>query len=181
MSNYRIARRYAHALLDSAESVKQTEEVQADLDLVIAAMTVSREFTAVIKSPVIQSWRKKNVLRELFKDRISRVTMLFLDLLCNKRREALLPHVRRAYGTEFDRRNNRLRVTVTSAVPLGAGEQQKVTDTLTNRFGKTIIADFADDASLLGGLRITVLDTVIDGSVRNQLLKLRAVLSGNTN
>ena len=62
------------------------------------------------------------------------------------------------------------------AGPLSDGEKKQLTAALEQRTGKKIEARFQEDKSLLGGAVVRVGSTIYDGSVREQLNRLREQL-----
>jgi F-type H+-transporting ATPase subunit delta len=67
--------------------------------------------------------------------------------------------------------------TVRSAVPLTAGERQRLELGLAQRFGEELVLKYVVDESLIGGLVVRVGDMVMDGSVAARLAALRDQLS----
>ena len=66
---------------------------------------------------------------------------------------------------------------VTSAVALTPDERRQLQEKLRRRFGASLEFDYTVDATLLGGLRVRVGDTFIDGSVAGRLEYLRGQLA----
>jgi F-type H+-transporting ATPase subunit b len=64
------------------------------------------------------------------------------------------------------------RAVVTSALPLGAQEQESITLDLRKQLGGKAAVEYRVDPSILGGLVIRVGDKVIDGSVSARLAEL---------
>lgn len=62
---------------------------------------------------------------------------------------------------------------VTSALELADDERTKIQESIRRRFGAALDCEFAVDPALLGGLRVRVGDTVIDGSIASRLETLR--------
>jgi F-type H+-transporting ATPase subunit delta len=61
------------------------------------------------------------------------------------------------------------RAQIISAFPLDERELAGLKTALERRFGKKIEATVSVDSSLIGGAKIVVGDTVIDGSVQGEL------------
>jgi F-type H+-transporting ATPase subunit delta len=78
---------------------------------------------------------------------------------------AVLHHYQRLVKLDIDRRTAR----VESATPMSSSEQSQLTDSLTRRYGQGLQISFAHNPALLGGLRIQVGSTVIDGTVQGRL------------
>jgi F-type H+-transporting ATPase subunit delta len=88
----------------------------------------------------------------------------------------MLREIQQAFNTELNARLGFAEAGVTSAHALSDEEKQRLTQALQQRTGKKIEARFAEDRSLVGGVVVRVGSTVYDGSVREQLTRLREQL-----
>ena len=61
---------------------------------------------------------------------------------------------------------------VESAVALNDTQQQTVRDGLSRLKGSEVAVEFAQNADLIGGMRVRLGDDVFDGSVRTRLTRL---------
>ena len=102
----------------------------------------------------------------------------FLKLLADNRRLALLPEITGLYEELRAEAERVVKATVTSAAALPAGELDKITAALRQRFGREVEIDTAIDESLIGGAVIDAGDVVIDGSLKGKLERLQAALAG---
>ena len=98
-------------------------------------------------------------------------------MLADNRRLSLLPDIAAQYEALRAEAEKVVNVTVTSAVPMGAGEVESLTAALKRRFGGEISLTQAVDAALIGGAVIDAGDVVIDGSLRGKLARLSAALA----
>jgi F-type H+-transporting ATPase subunit delta len=92
------------------------------------------------------------------------------------RRTELLPEIQQAFREELNARLGIVEAEVTSARELSAGEKKELTSVLEQRTGKKIEAQFEEDGALLGGAIVRLGSTIYDGSVRDQLNRLREQL-----
>jgi F-type H+-transporting ATPase subunit delta len=81
---------------------------------------------------------------------------------------AILSHFQRLVKLDLDRRTARIE----SAVLLAPPQQDAVQANLGRRYGSGLIVQFAQNAALIGGLRIKVGSDVYDGSVQGRLAAL---------
>jgi F-type H+-transporting ATPase subunit delta len=81
---------------------------------------------------------------------------------------AILSHFQRLVKLDIERRTSR----VESATVLTSAEQGAIQTSLTRRYGEGLSASFAQNAALIGGLRIKVGSDVYDGSVQARLKAL---------
>ena len=68
---------------------------------------------------------------------------------------------------------------MTSATGLTEDQERRLSETLSQMYGKPITLRVAVDPSIRGGLIIRIGDEVIDGSVAHRLAAARAGLAGN--
>ncbi len=173
MSAYRVARRYAEAAYGLAEEQKLGERFAADLAVIQETIRSSREFVAFLKSPVISSDRKRTILSELFKSRLSGFTVNFLNLLVEKGREDLLGDIAGEYFRLRDDRQGLVTLDVRAAAEMNSDQQKAIVSRFESLTGKKVRAAFSIDAELKGGFVARIGDTVYDGSLLRQLELLR--------
>lgn len=178
MSEITIARRYAQALHEQAAQSGVLEQVDADINLISSALADSRELRDFFGSPVISRTKKGSVVKALFGDRLQAVTLTFMALLVEKRREDVFPAVVSSYRELRDRELGVTAVSVRSAYELSDEDQGALMRALKSLTGKEVRLQTRVDASILGGLVIRIGDTVYDGSITNQLATLRERLLG---
>jgi len=178
MSNKVIASRYAQALFDEAVSIQSEVTVEQDFIAIADVVRSSPELRRLFRSPLIDSHKKKKVAVEIFKDRVSPLTMNFMKLILDKGREALLVDIITAFEDLIDIQRNILRVEITSAKPLDDGSRSSLESQLATKTGQNIRATYKEDEHLLGGVNVRIVDKVYDGSLRSQLGVLKEKLSG---
>jgi F-type H+-transporting ATPase subunit delta len=181
MADQSVARRYAQALFHLARKEGTTERVETDLEAVDALLHTSPNLLRVMKAPTIPRPQKKDLVRRLFESQVSGLTLRFLNLLIDKRREAVLSEVNREFRALSYAARNILPVTATVAMRLTPEERTRLAETLSRRTGKTIELSEEVDPTLIGGVVLRLGDTIIDGSVAGQLRRLRQQLIGSAN
>jgi len=173
MSNLRIARRYAEAVMDLATERNQMDRLSSDFELLQQAIRGSREFLVFLKSPVISTEKKQAVLAELFRSRLSDETINFLNLLTAKSREDVLPETVEEFFRLRDERQGIVTVEVRAPSELTPDQLKKIQRRFEEITQKKIQIAFVTDARVRGGFVAKVGDTIYDGSVRRQLELLR--------
>ena len=173
MSEITIARRYAQALNEQAAQAGVLEQVDADIDLISGALADSRELRAFFGSPIISREKKGQVVRALFEEHIQKVSMTFVALLVDKRREGIFPTVVSTYRELRDEQLGMTAVSVRTAYELSAEDRATLEGELRSLTGKQVRLETKVDSSILGGIVIRVGDMVYDGSITNQLATLR--------
>lgn len=173
MTEARVARRYARSLFNAAGKQGIVASVEADLDLIAAVLRSSPQFGRFLASPDATAEAKLRLLEKAFSDRVTALTMGFLRLLVDKRRESTLGHVREIFA-ELRRQQERVvRAVVTTVGPLDEDERARVVARLEAKSGKRVEAEFGTDPGLIGGINVRWGDYVLDGSLSGSLARMK--------
>lgn len=178
MKNPRAARRYAVALMNVSVEQKAVDRVADDLRTIGAVLAGSRDLRAMLGSPVIAPMKKKAVFEDLFANRVGKETLTFVHLLIHKNREAVLPELIEEFRALLDERRGIVNVDAATAMPMTPAQKSRLQQELERYTGKKVQLRLAIDPSIRGGLIVKIGDTVLDGSIRNQLVRLREQLLG---
>ncbi|MBI3124184.1 MAG: ATP synthase F1 subunit delta [Ignavibacteriales bacterium] len=173
MSVYRISYRYANSLMQLAEEKKIYSKIAQDADLIYFSLEASKELRTVLKSPVIKSTAKKNILTKIYENKISKETESFLEFVVEKGREDILFDVFKEFINLRNKKEGILRAKVVSAVELNDSVKKKITSKLEKETEKIVQSKFVVDERIIGGFVAELEDTVYDASVRHQLKLLR--------
>jgi F-type H+-transporting ATPase subunit delta len=98
-------------------------------------------------------------------------------LLIERQRVLIIPDLAQLYGAAVLEERGIAIAEVTTAEPLGQREQEMVRAQLSKLVGKSVQLRTNVDPSIIGGVIARVGDQLIDGSVINQLRRLRARLA----
>ena len=96
--------------------------------------------------------------------------------MIDRQRIADLAQIARSYRAMVDQQAGRVRATVTSAGPLTDDELSRLREALGRMTGRSIVLEAKTDSALLGGVVAQVGTTMLDGSLRTQLERMREEL-----
>ena len=173
MTESRAAYRYALAMIGLAEELKQLDKVSRDFEVMSSLVKQSRDFFLFLKSPVVNKERKKTVISEIVKGRVSEPTFRFLRLLISKGRETIVPEIIEQFSKLRDERLGVLKASVRAVQPLTPEQEKRLVEQLNRVTKKNPRLQFEKDENIIGGFIVQYEDTVWDGSVRHQLELLR--------
>lgn len=172
-----VASRYAAALADAALEEGNAERVRGDLAAFVAAFEESPELRNVLETPAVTPELKHKIVDELAQRmNLAPEVRNFVFLLLDHNRAEMLREIQQAFREALNARLGIADAHVVSARELSDGERRELTAALERRTGKRIEARFSQDAALLGGAVVRVGSVVYDGSVREQLTRLREQL-----
>lgn len=178
MAELAVVRRYARALFDTAQRAGIVDRVEEDLRGVDRVIREAPRLPRALGAPTISADRKKALLRQAFGDRVDPLTLRFLLLALDRRRQDILGHVYAEFQRMANDARNILPVEVSAAAPLDDAQQAALSAALAARTGKTIRLDVKHTPELIGGLIVRMGDTILDGSVKTKLDQLHARLMG---
>jgi len=164
-------RRYAQAVFEIARDEERLGEWLSDLRVIITALE-DTDFPSFLSNPKVSFPQKKEVLRRTFQN-INPKALNLVYLLTSRNRMELLKEISIEYERMLDEHCGRERAEVITALPLSKGEQKEVTQRLSKFRAKEVKTEFRVDPHVLGGMVIKVGDKLIDGSVKEKLLRLR--------
>ena len=170
---------YAGALADVAMASGRAETLRQEVRGFAELAAGSAELREFLESPAISRETKQQLLAGLvMRMGASQELRNFLFVLVDHHRTSLVAEIAREFETKLLERLGVAEVNITSARELTAPQKQKMAGTLESMTGKKIEAHYAVDPGLVGGLVVRIGSTVYDGSVRAQLDRLGASLTG---
>ena len=131
---------------------------------------------AALDNPRLTSADKEALLISIGGEHIDASGRSFVRVLVEADRIAVLPQIRRLFEGLKDAADGVAKARIDSAFPLSDAQTAELTAALERRFGRKIEATVNVDAALGGGARITVGDTVIDGTIEAQLAAMATQL-----
>ncbi len=173
----RAARRYATALFATAEKQNKLDAVTRDLHTVVDFIDQTPALDRMWHSRIVPTGKKRELIGLLVGAFIDPLTLSFLRLLVDKRREDILSLVRLEVQQLSDRSRHLVRAEATFALEPTPQEREQLIESLSKRTGgETVDLTVEVDPSILGGVVVRMHDTIIDGSVRGTLERLREQL-----
>lgn len=179
MPNPRLASRYAKSLIDLAIEKDQLEAVYADMLYLKAVCKQSREFLALLRSPIIKADQKNSIVTAVTKGKVSELTAAFNHLLVKKGREGDLPEIVNAFIEQYQQLKGIHSVTLTTAVPISEELKQSICQKVQSEKDLgSIELETKTDERLIGGFVLEFNNNLVDASIlrdlkdiKNQFLK----------
>ena len=172
-----IARPYASALFDLAESENQLASVETSLSDISRLIGESEDFSRFLRSPVITSDTKANALDALLaKANTNALVSNFLKLIAKNGRLFALDQIIVGFRELAAKARGEVTADVTSATPLTGAQVAELAQTLKAKIGKTVTLNQFVDASLIGGLQVKVGSQMIDSSLKTTLAAMKIAM-----
>jgi len=176
MLNKAVARRYAAAFFSLALEKGLVDSLERELAEVVKTVDENPDLQRFLDNPMVVVAEKKKVVDEVFGGRLSNLTLDFLKVVLDKRREAYLKDIYNEFVKRANEARNLVDVEVTSAKELSQADLTALEARLVKMTGKQVRLTTKVDPALIGGLVVRIGDRVIDGSVTKRLELLREAL-----
>lgn len=174
MSATRIATRYAKSLVDLAKEQNKLDRIKEDVATFQSAVE-NRDFELLLKSPIINAEKKKQVFNALFKDSFDEMTFGFLNIVLSKNRESNLPEIADSFMNQYKAINKVSEITLTTATPLSDDEVEKIKANFlkSSETRDNIEVNTKVDPAIIGGFVVEFDDKLYDASVAHKLEQLK--------
>lgn len=172
----RAVKRYATALFQTAHKAGSLDRVEKDIYMVMDLMRQMPALQDAWLSPLIPARHKHVIIAKTLGADVDPLTLSFLDMLIDKRREDVLEGIEIEIRQLADESRHLMRAEATFAVAPTATEQADLVRSLEQRTGWHVTMTTHVDPNILGGVIVRMQDTIIDGSVRGTLERLREQL-----
>lgn len=180
MTNPRLATRYAKSLVDLAVEQNQLDIVYNDMKLITSICKSNPDFVAVLRSPVINEFKKGKIVQSITKQYVCTLTTAFIDLLVRKSRETNLPEIAEAFVTQYNTINNIHKVKLTTAVAISEEVKNNIIAKVksTTAINKIELETLVKD-ELIGGFVLESAGTLVDASVLRDLKDVKKQFLNN--
>jgi len=166
--NTTVARPYAEAAFDVARERNALASWSRMLST-MAALVRDPRVAQSLDNPRLGDPEKESLLLSLMGDALDEDGRSFVRVLVDGDRIKLMPEIATLFDTLKDQAEGAAKAEIETAFELSGDQLRELTGALERRFGKRIEATVRVNRDLIGGARVTVGDTVLDGTVQAKL------------
>lgn len=167
---------YAHGVLAIARSEGLVDRVSNELFHFARAFDSNDLMRSTLSDEAIPVERRQGMVEEILGERASPLTAALASFIVGAgRARYLVSIVDKVVELAAEERKHEV-AEVRSAHPLDEDQQRRIAEALSNALDKNVEVKVVVDPSVMGGVIARVGDTVIDGSIRHRIEKLREVL-----
>jgi len=167
---------YAEALFNVARAEGTLADVEDELFRFSQTLQGSDELREALTDPAIPVARRQQIVEDLLGGRATGTTVALVSLVVGTGRARELPAIIRQLVEMSAAEARKVVAEVRTAVPLNQDQRDRLAKALGEATGRDVALKVIIDPSVLGGVIAQVGDTVIDGTVRTRLERLRKAL-----
>lgn len=172
----KIANTYAEALytLVSDEGLEKT--VLYELSVLRQCFAADPEFIRLLANPSFPKDVRCHTLDDSFQGKIQPYLLNFMKILTKKGYIHHFDRCCQAYRNSYNQAHDILPVTATTALPLSADQQLRLTAKLASMTGKNVELTNWVDITVLGGVRLDYGGKQMDDTIRHRMDTVRNLL-----
>lgn len=167
---------YAEALFAIAMEKSKVAEFAENLETIQKVLSENPEYPMYLATPALPLSERLSAIEEAFGDKIEENVVSFLKLLCESGYITKLSEITEEFFKLEMVISNTITVTVTSKISLTDDQKDALMKKLEAKYRKHIVPLYQVDETLIGGLKITLEDQIIDASVQKRLQRIKEVI-----
>jgi F-type H+-transporting ATPase subunit delta len=165
---------YADAMFAVARAEGNLAEVGDELFRFARALEGNDELNKALSDPQIPVSRRQQIVEDLLGGKAAPITVALVSMVVGAGRGRELPPIIDRLVEMSAAEADRQVAEVRSAIDLDDAQRARLAEALEQATGTPVDVKVVVDPTVLGGIIATVGDTVIDGSVRTRLDRLRS-------
>ena len=179
MRKSKVTLRYAKSILSLSKEMNKIEDVYSDMLYIKNLCSQSKEFSLLLKSPIVKTDLKLKIFEEIFSDKISQLSMAFISLVTKKRRESLLVNISSDILTLYKEEKNITQATITTAIALDKDLKSDVIQFIKAHATQNVELNEVINEKIIGGAIISIGDKQLDASVSTKIKNLKQTFNKN--
>jgi F-type H+-transporting ATPase subunit delta len=176
MNESKITVRYAKALFALAKESHLLDVMKKDMELLYQCIHEIPELQYVIQSPVIKVSEKAKLFDESFRGAFTPLTVSFINMLLDRRREEYLMSIARYFLSSLQKDEGIQLAELITAMPLNEQLRKKIIQFIARKFNTEVELHESVDGKLIGGFVLRVGDQQIDASIASKLARIKTSL-----
>ena len=177
MSKSVLANKIGYSLFEVAKKNNSLEQVSYELNEVAKVVNESSDFVTLMNNPNIEKIKKINLIDASFTG-VNKYVVNVVKILAGNLQISLINFVLEQYTELFNKYSRNVVVKAESASPLTEVQLENLKEKIKNelQLENVEINNFVDE-SLLGGLKLTYNNKVVDASIKAKLNAIKSKIS----
>jgi F-type H+-transporting ATPase subunit delta len=176
MKSNKDINKYAEAIFIIAEKSGDILEISLQLKSLLHLYKTSPDIRLFLQSKRITFSNKSKILKVVFKNVLSDFSLNVLLQLLEDEMILVIEKIIKRVQVLIDSKRNTVEIEVSTASSISDNELENITNEIERKLDKKVELVNTIDPQILGGVKLRVSNTIIDGSIATRLKKLSDLL-----
>jgi F-type H+-transporting ATPase subunit delta len=172
----RAAKRYARALFQASLKENLVAQVDEDMASLSAAIHASKALRGFLLDPTINTAEKIAFIDRSLGTQIHPLSLGLIKLAVSKGREGDLVAIQLELAELRRQHEQVVHAVIESAEELPQDQKDKVVAKVSQMTGRRVEAEYKTDSSLIGGVKVSYDNLVLDGTTKGHLSRMKDAL-----
>jgi F-type H+-transporting ATPase subunit delta len=168
-----VANRYAEALFSVGLELNLLDKIKEAMTLSSSVLSENEDYYKLLKHPRISKTEKKEMLAEVFKDKLPQEVLNLFFILVDRGRLPYIPMISEQYVEFYNEEKNIIVAEAYTSVLLTDSQLKTITSKLEEELNATVQINNIVDESILGGIKLVYNNQIVDNSVASKLSRLK--------
>lgn len=173
MASDPVVQAYAAALFQVARAEEALDRVEEELTRLKSSLESNAEIKEFLSNLRISPEGKKSALNQIFGEKVSTLTLSWINFAIDQGRQRKLPNIIEAFFSLAQESREKVTAEVITSVPLSDDLIQRLEKELSRVSKKQVFLKPMIDESILGGVIVKMENKIIDGSVKHRLEEIK--------
>ena len=172
-----FAKLYGGSLFDLAAEEGADGAILDQLEECLSLLRDNTDYLKLLSTPSLPKKERCGLLDQALRGSVHQYLLNFLKILCERGQLGQLSQCAAAYRQKYNQAHGILEATAVSAVALTDDQALRLRQKLESVTGKQIRLRCKVDPAVLGGIRLDIDGTELDGTVQSRLAGLRGAIA----
>lgn len=168
--------RLSKAIYSVAEKQNEIAKIGDALNSLAKFYKKNAAFRQLLITRRVEISQKSQILQNIFSE-MPGLIFAMLDILMDARTTDILPKLAKQFHQIREEKSGLVNAIAFSAVKLDDSILTKIEQNLKAKFGENFNFSQKVESEMLGGLKLRIGNTIVDGSISSRMNKLRVALS----
>lgn len=168
--------KYAHAIYSLTSQEQTTDQILGDLEMVAEKFNESPSFYKHLQYPKMTLAEKEKNLQSVFGDFVSKKVYKIILLLAKNKHLNWLDKIIAEIKKIKKVNENIIDASIYTPLALEEEQKAKLKSILQDKTGKQIIIHEIIKPEIIGGIKINLAGSIIDGSIAGQIQRLKQTI-----
>ena len=172
-----FAKLYGGSLFDLAAEEGADGAILDQLEECLSLLRENPDYLKLLSTPSLPKKERCGLLDQALRGSVHQYLLNFLKILCERGQLGQLSQCAAAYRQKYNQAHGIVEATAVSAVALTDDQALRLRQKLESVTGKQIRLHCKVDPAVLGGIRLDIDGTELDGTVQSRLSGLRSSIA----